>query len=240
MFSKSAQLLAITAACSMATIVNADPLQITNIDGSWVNATPSGNITYLNNQIGSATDSVRWGGSLDSGSGYDFNPNADLLSVTLDSPFALGVFTHINQPITSGSSITNIDYNFGFETNGSPLNLATTFQFGHNETPNITGQSPVDDDLVTIGAISFNQLITVGLDSYYFNLLGFSLDNGVTFSNIFSSPEMGSNSATLYGTVTAQPLPPNFERDENPVSEPPVGLLLMTGLIGLLGFRRRA
>jgi hypothetical protein len=211
---------------------SAVPLNITDIDGSWSNGAPAGNITALSNVASPGIDSVRWGGeagNIASGSGYDFAPAADLIPATQDVPFALGVFTHINQGIPSGTSITGIDYEFQFTTNGIPANLTDTFLFNHNETPNDTGTSPADDDIVTISSVSLNQLITVGTDTYFFNLLGFSLDGGVTIDNVFSSPEGGNNNATLFGIITDEPLN---------VPEPGTVILLFSGLLGLAGFKK--
>lgn len=210
----------------------ADPLNITGIGGSWINPNPAVNITALSNAAGSGTDAVRWGGvagNLNTGSGYNFTPAGDLVPVLLNVPFALGLFTHINQPIFS--AITDIQYAFQFSTNGAPATVADIFNFSHNETPNNTGTSPADDDIVTIGALSLNQLITVGADTFFFNLLGFSLDGGITLSNVFRSPEGGFNSATLYAVITEVPI--------NRTPEPGTIALLMGTLLGLRFVRKK-
>jgi hypothetical protein len=208
---------------------SAGPLNITSIDGGWLNGNPAANITALSNLASPGIDAVRWGGTVGNvltGSGYNFAPSADIVPVTLGTPFALGVFTHINQPITF--SITDIDYAFQFATNGIPASLSDTFHFSHNETPNATGTSPADDDIVTVSSVNLNQFITVGGDVYFFNLLGFSTNGGVTISNVFSSPEGGSNSATLYGIVTDSP---------RVVPEP--SMMLLIGAGALAAARRR-
>jgi hypothetical protein len=61
-----------------------------------------------------------------------------------------------------------------------------------------------------------------------FNLLGLSTDNGVTFSNEFTSPERRDNIVNLYGEVTSAPVP-----------EPASLLFVAAGLFGLAGVMRR-
>ena len=187
--------LALTAAPA-----TAGPIDITNITGNWQN--PVGG----NNVAGAGTAAITWGDGALPDSGYLFEPGADIFGAAVGVPLLLGTFTHFNEEIPL-PALTSVDLDFGFDTNGVPASANGVFQFAHNETPNLTGSSPADDDIVTITAPIVNLPVTVGTDVYFFNLLGFSVDGGTTIENVFSSAEGGHNAALLYGQLSTEPVP---------------------------------
>ena len=63
------------------------------------------------------------------------------------------------------------------------------------------------DDFVGVVASPLNTALTVGSDTYFFELLGFSKDFGQSTFSTLQSPEMQKNSAGLYGRVTLQSVP---------------------------------
>jgi hypothetical protein len=79
--------------------------------------------------------------------------------------------------------------------------------------------------------LNLNSLITVGTDTYYFNLLGFSTNGGATISAVFQTEEGKANTAGLYGVVTARPIT---------APDPGSSLLLLgMALAGLRAWRKR-
>ena len=198
-FTYLASTLALVLAVAV-TPASAGPIDLTNISGTWQN--PVGGTSVA----GEGTDSITWGDGVAPDSGYLFVAAGDILAAAVDVPLLLGEFTHFNEVIPV-PNLSGVDLDFGFDTNGVPLSVAAIFPFAHNETPNSTGTSPADDDIVTITTPLVNVPIMVGTDLYFFNLLGFSTDGGITIDSVFSSPEGSSNSAQLYGVLTTEPIP---------------------------------
>lgn len=140
-----------------ASMVMAASITINNIDGDWANATGGANVIISNDQSPNGrTATVSWGETSSifnwwnpKRSSYEFLSAFTPITATTEgtTKFSLGIFTHNNFAIPSGTAISGVDLilNLGI-ANLEPL--TATFDFNHNETPNTGGSA--SNDIITL------------------------------------------------------------------------------------------
>lgn len=177
-----------------------------SVTGTWTNAKSGGGTP--SNFSGGGTDIIHWGFPAEGGSnsGYKFAGNAPQLNLPLNTPFALGTFTHFNFPIT-GNALTSVDLtvNAAFVIDGSPQNFIGTYSFTHNETPNVPtpGDPNCCNDIVTFqNNVAQLGTVSIGGINYTIGLLGFQTSPGGSLYTQFSTVENQQNVATLFAEIS--------------------------------------
>lgn len=247
---------------STALILGAGASQAASVDfnvlqAGWANAS-GGNVIDIDAPY---TDpaSIAWGtnGStpLVTSSGYTFDARDTPFSEMQPlSVFDLGMFTHYNNPINSGTSINSVDLLIQAsievfdDSDVSIFNDTLNFVFNvtHDETTNNAnpceyaddGSDPGGDvnrngcaDRVVITAAPGSETFEVGGEEYTLNILGFAAPDGMggyLFSSDFLSAEGLTNQRTLVAQFSA------------PAAIPlPAGFVLLLGGVGALGVTRK-
>jgi hypothetical protein len=190
------------AAAGLASSASAGTVVISNVQGAWSIASPTGTI---NN--GNPVSTVKWGkGTQDGGnrqSSYVFTAanapfQANLGNGDTAGPFKLGAFQHNNWPVT-GATLQNVKLTVSaiVTIDGNDIGLQNfVYNFVHVETPNegsgrygacaYGGRSgdaanPYGcSDKVMVNTISYNNSFTYGLDTYTLDIAGFLVGNTLT------------------------------------------------------------
>lgn len=220
---KSLRLCAGAAFVAMAfSSAQADTVTLNNIVASWQNGDPAANVGYAGG--GTANATAYWGGNgglANGDSGYGFVSIGSAVATVPPSPspnFNIGTFTHYNQPIVAGSSITGIDLYITADVvvEGTDFGDQTfIFHFTHDETSNGSPGDPCPDggivgvgadvngcaDHVQISYVNTSSSFLVGTDLYTVNIIGFQQGSDPVSSD-FWTQEQANNTANLIANVT--------------------------------------
>lgn len=236
-WTKSLATAAAVAMFGVFSAASAATVTITDITASWINTVGGTNLTT----VGNGTDNpvVTWGVDAGSGqSGYGFEA-VDNVSVPVppDQEFELGTFTHFNNPISAGTSITGttLQVNMNVSIDGGPAQaLAFFFDFDHFETPNAADPCANGEpngvgvningcaDLVTVTNSVFSDTFEVDGVLYTIAILGFKV--GTDILSTFATVEGADSSAILLAKVSSE------------IAEIPLPAAMPLFLAGLAGF----
>lgn len=233
---KKSFLMAAAAAALLAGAAEAGTISIVSVTGNWTGVTGGTNVNGL------GTGTVKWGTNIGNGqSGYGFAGYAPSGPHAADTLFDIGLFTHFNKAIASGTSITGavLDVAFTFTIDGgAAITRHSIFEFAHWETAN--GANPCAnggangsgvnangcaDRVTPVTNPYFSEAFLIDGVKYVFDVTGFN------FGSSFWTREGATNSAVLQGRFT--------ETNIAPVPLPAAGLMLLAGIAGLGAAARR-
>ncbi len=228
--------------------VQAATVDFTNIKGEWFDIVSLGGPAPAFAGNGTASATARWGNDTGAGrSGYNFDA-IGIPQLTVTPPAGSAVvniaqFTHVNQPITGGTSISEIKLRFTTDilVDGDYLDTVTfIYDFAHDETNNgadpcayggANGQgvniNGCADRVLTVFN-SQSEFFDVGGFDYALDVVGFLVDGNPATS--FLTQESANNEAFLQGKLVLY--------SEAGVPEPATWAMMIAGF-GMVGFAAR-
>ncbi len=231
-------------AVSTAAVMAPPTVTVNSVTAKWGPVTGGSNVNYVPAGGGDPAE-VRWGtGGVQSG--YKSQSNAPTGNHSSDDVFDLGTFTHFNQPIDSGTSITKavltLTFNVTFGGGGASEIFDSVYNFEHWETDNrpqggfcangqvnnygVNGNGCADRVRPT-QKLAQSKEFEFEDGTYYMTITGFLLE-GNDVSEFWTKEET-NNHATIRASFTHTP---------NVIPLPAAAWLLIGGL-GCLGAAAR-
>lgn len=229
-------------------VASASTLTLTGVSGVWSAWTGGSRVTSTVNNDDVAQ--LRWGRTSGAKSGYDFAGITPGVAQQKDTIFDIGTFTHLNNVISTGTSISaavlDVTFEFFLGNDSSQTYTRTSqFIFDHFETNNgdricadknknysgnnINGCADLVQARVNPNSTESFEIVEGGVSrKYVFDVTGFDIGND------FWTVERRNNTSVLQGRFTYQE---NILGAKVPL--PASGLLLFGALGGLAAARRR-
>ncbi len=156
------------------------------------------NFGLTNNDTDAFNDVVAWGSNGRSSYAFVDNPQfVGAAGVPVSGTFRLGTFTHNNQTIDTGSSLTRVNLDVNFLVNGQTV--SQTITLNHNETTN-TSDPLASRDIISIAGGVLVREFTVAGQPFRLTVDGFRDANNALVTEVRTN-ENASTSFDLFARV---------------------------------------
>lgn len=252
--------LAVAAAAAFSALpLEAATINVSSINSAWTGVSALTPATVS----GSGSSILSWGTPSKKKTGksaYGFSGGRELMGVAasydVDQPFVLGTFTHYNNPIRNGTSITQATLSLAMNllVDGTDRAIKSTFRLNHWETDNAgvrricanggrnkqgVNAKGCADQVKIENILDQTDEFQIGDAMYIMTITGFLVDG--VFATEFWTRENAKNTAQLLGKLQkirdVAPPPPSLPPPAVPL--PATAWLVLAGLGGLAGLKRR-
>ncbi|MGB3300073.1 MAG: choice-of-anchor K domain-containing protein [Phormidesmis sp.] len=136
--------------------------------------------------------------------------------------FSIGSLSYLNGQTFSGTNVSSVPISISLNLLEPAQTQQFEYSFMFNLTPNADTHSSADS--LTISDNPTPQAFTLAQETYQLKVLGFSADNGVTFTRQFQVPEDQAINSVLFAQIEKEdsmPEPPTKPTEpESPIQQP--------------------
>ena len=152
-----------------------------------------------------------------------------------DQIFSVGSLSYLNGQTFSGTNVSSvpISINLSFlePTQTQQFEFGVTYSFTFNLTPNADTSGSADS--LTISENPAPQTFAIAQEAYSLEVLGFSPDNGATFTRRFQVPEDQAINSTLFAQIKREgAMPESPMQPTNPTDVPEPAFLSGLAVLG--------